>query len=320
LKPSNLLFEEATGRLVISDFGAALPIDEDRVTRTSDALMSFGYSAPEQLRPGREIDGRADQYSLATTAWELLIGELPMGSFPRLRSKANSAPVWLDAVLRKAMSSAPEDRYRDMVTFAHALTGVPARRRRIIQSITGLAVLLVLIFGFSQISSSIAEVPRLRHFQSKSLPVVKGVGVYVKLDITIQPDGLIKIIVITRSDEALRGMKTQSAFALLDKQGKAHQIIVNPNFGVTGRILLGNGSSRTDYTEAKIPEELARHITDVRYLTHPAGDQPNSPWYRDYPEVPKQDAKSLLNLVDDDYHSRPKQAVQEKWKPSPPVD
>ena len=320
LKPSNLLLEEASGRLVISDFGAALPIEEDRVTRTSDALISFGYSAPEQLRPGREIDGRADQYSLATTLWELLTGELPMGSFPRLRSKAKSAPFWLDGVLRKAMSPAPEDRFPDITTFAHALTGIPARRRRLIQNLGGLILLALLIFGLFQFSYLATDSPQLKHFQSKSLPVIKGVGVYVKLDVTLQPDGLIKMIVMTRSDEALRGMKTQSALALLDKQGKAHQIIVNPNFGVTGRILFGNGSSRTDYTEAKISEDLARRITDVRFLTHPAGDQPHSPWYLEYPNVPKQDAKSLLVIVEDDHIGNPKKGIPGRLVPHPPVD
>jgi serine/threonine-protein kinase len=320
LKPSNLLLEEATGRLVISDFGAALPIEEDRVTRTSDALMSFGYSAPEQLRPGQEIDGRADQYSLATTLWELLTGELPMGSFPQLRSKAKNAPAWLDGVLRKAMSPAPKDRYPDIKAFANALTGAPARRRRRAMSVVGLVLISCLAFGFSQIKLPPAEAPKIKHFQSKALPVVEGVRVFVKLDITLQPDGLIKIIVMTFSDEALRGMKTQSAFALLDKHGKVHQIIVNPNFGVTGRILLGNGSSRTDYTEAKIPEEMARRITDVRYLTHPAGDQPNSPWYRDYPDVPKQDVKSLISIREDDHVGNPKSGIPEKFVPNPPVD
>jgi serine/threonine protein kinase len=320
LKPSNLLLEEATGRLVVSDFGAALPIEEDRVTRTTDTLMSFGYSAPEQLRPGREIDGRADQYSLATTAWELLAGELPMGSFPQLRSKTRNAPLWLDGVLRKAMASSPEDRFPDITTFAHALTGGPAHRRRVLLFCAGLVLLPALAFGLSKFGYMPGAAPQLKHFQSKSLPVVKGVRVYVKLDVTLQPDGLIKMIVMTRSDEALRGMKTQSALSMLDEHGKAHHIIVNPNFGVTGRILLGNGSSRTDYTEAKIPEDLARRITDVRYMTHPAGDQPNSPWYIEYPDVPKQDAKSLLVIIEDDVHERPKSAGTLRTTPSPPVD
>jgi serine/threonine-protein kinase len=320
LKPSNLLLEEATGRLVISDFGAALPIEEDRVTRTSDALLSFGYSAPEQLRPGQEIDGRADQYSLATSIWELLTGELPMGSFPRLRSKAKTAPAWLDGVLRKAMSPAPADRYPDITAFARALTGVPARRRRFAFVLAGAAITATLGFAISRLDPPPTNAPQLKHFQSKSLPVVKGVRVFVKLDLTLQPDGLIKMIVITRSDEALRGMKTQSAVALLDRNGKARQIIVNPNFGVTGRIMPGNGSSRTDYVEAKVPEDMARQITDVRYLTHPSGDQPNSPWYREYPDVPKQDAKSLLVIVEDDHVGNPKSGVPDRFQPAPPVD
>jgi hypothetical protein len=220
----------------------------------------------------------------------------------------------------KGLPAAPQDRYPDIKAFAHALTGAPARRRRIVGAIGILALLSAAAFAFSQVSYPPGEVQRVKHFQSKSLPVVEGIRVFVKLDVTLQPDGLIKMIVITRSDEALRGMKTQSAVALLDKHGKAHQILVNPNFGVTGRILLGNGSSRTDYTEAKIPEDLARRITDVRYMTHPAGDQPNSPWYREYPDVPKQDVKSLLVLIDEDRVGNPKTGIPDKFEPSPPVD
>ena len=300
LKPSNFLYETASNRIVISDFGAALPIEVDRVTRTSEALVSFGYAAPEQLRPGREIDGRADQYSLATTLWELLSGELPMGSFPRLGSVAPGSPRWLDSVLRKAMSPVPHDRYPDIQAFSHALTGGPSRRRFFFQAILGLLVAAFPAYWLAGVMGPQDEPPRERHFQSDSLPVIKGVGVYIKIDVTIQPDGLIKMIIATRSDEALRGMKTQSALALLDAHGEAQLIIVNPNFGVTGRILPGNGSSRSDYLEAQIPTELAQRIVDIEFLTHPAGDQPNSPWYLEYPDVTKQDAKSLLVIVQDD--------------------
>ena len=72
LKPTNLLFEKATGRVVVADLGMALPLDEERVTRSLEAVFSPGYTAPEQLRPESIPDPRSDQFSLAVTIWELL--------------------------------------------------------------------------------------------------------------------------------------------------------------------------------------------------------------------------------------------------------
>lgn len=296
LKPSNFLLEKATERLVISDFGAALPIEQERVTRTTDALVSFGYAAPEQLRAGREIDGRADQYSLATTLWELLTGELPMGSYPKLRSKAPGSPRWLDSVLRKAMSASPDERYPDIQSFARALTGGPSRRRFFLNVATTIVALAGAGWGMSRLIPE-PEILTQKDFKSGSVRVVEGIDVFVQLDVNVQPDGLVKIIVVTRSDERWRGMRTQAAFALLDAGGKAHVVIVCSKFAVTGQIRPGNGSSRSDYMESQIDPALFPGITDVRFMAHPGDDQPNAPWNLEFQDVPKQDAHSLIDLI-----------------------
>ena len=296
LKPSNLLLEKASNRLVISDFGAALSIEQDRVTRTTDALVSFGYAAPEQLRSSREIDGRADQYSLATTLWELLTDEIPMGSYPKLRRKAPDSPRWLDAVLRRAMSASPDDRYPDIESFAHALTGGPSRRRFYQNAVATTIALAGAGWGISRLVPE-PEILTQKDFKSGSVRVVEGINVYVQLDVNIQPDGLVKIIVVTRSDERWRGMRTQAAFALLDAEGKAHLVIVCSKFAVTGQIRPGNGSSRSDYMESQIDPALFSKITDLRFMAHPGDDQPNSPWYLELPDVPKQDARSLIDII-----------------------
>jgi serine/threonine-protein kinase len=72
VKPANILLTAGSGisrRIVLADFGIARHADDDgSVTRTNMTVGSVSYTAPEQLM-GEAIDGRADQYSLAATAF-----------------------------------------------------------------------------------------------------------------------------------------------------------------------------------------------------------------------------------------------------------
>ncbi len=82
VKPANLLLEPTgTGQphLRLTDFGIAAPVDQPRMTRASMAIGSPGYMAPEQWY-GADPDPRADLYSAATVAVELLTGERPVAS------------------------------------------------------------------------------------------------------------------------------------------------------------------------------------------------------------------------------------------------
>ena len=68
VKPANILLTnqgEGEQRILLTDFGIA---------RRGGTV---GYAAPEQLT-GAEIDGRADQYALAATAFHLLTGAPPV--------------------------------------------------------------------------------------------------------------------------------------------------------------------------------------------------------------------------------------------------
>jgi serine/threonine-protein kinase len=86
LKPENIMYDEATGRAMLLDFGIARDAElpaEERLTRTGFFVGTLHYVAPEALS-GELVDSRADIYSLATIAYHLLTGRHPYsGGTPR---------------------------------------------------------------------------------------------------------------------------------------------------------------------------------------------------------------------------------------------
>ena len=140
VKPANVLVDRRPDRpdhVYLSDFG----LSKGTPTLSSPALTRFGeflgtplYTAPEQIQ-SRTVDGRADQYALACTAFEMLAGE---PAFQRDRhevvlwAQVNAPPPLLsphrpdlppaaDQVLAKALAKSPEDRYATCRQFADAL-------------------------------------------------------------------------------------------------------------------------------------------------------------------------------------------------------
>lgn len=133
IKPANILIsgEGAKRRILLSDFGIARHMaDVSGFTGTNHAIGTVAYSAPEQLMGG-EIDGRADQYALAATAFRLLTGVSPfqetnpvavisqhLHAPPPRVSGRRAGLVPLDAVLMKAMSKDRNDRFATCTEFA----------------------------------------------------------------------------------------------------------------------------------------------------------------------------------------------------------
>jgi len=74
VKPANLLLSQ-DGRVKVADFGIAM-IASESMTETGAMLGTPHYMAPEQVR-AEALDGRADQFSLAVVAFELLTGQRP---------------------------------------------------------------------------------------------------------------------------------------------------------------------------------------------------------------------------------------------------
>ena len=140
VKPPNILLtnpERGRRRIVLADFGIARDVGEaNGLTATNMTVGTVNYASPEQLM-GTRIDGRADQYSLAATAYHLLSGSPMFGSSNAavvIGQHLNAAPPRLgdfrpalarvDPVLAKALAKNPDDRFRTCTDFANALRHV----------------------------------------------------------------------------------------------------------------------------------------------------------------------------------------------------
>jgi tRNA A-37 threonylcarbamoyl transferase component Bud32 len=77
VKPSNILYDEATQEIKIADFGIAKELyNSMNRTRTGEVLGSPLYMSPEQVR-GEKVSGQSDLFSLGVTFYQLLTGDLP---------------------------------------------------------------------------------------------------------------------------------------------------------------------------------------------------------------------------------------------------
>jgi serine/threonine-protein kinase len=139
VKPANILLSEPdrTGRrrVFLADFGIARPMgDPSGLTATNFTVGTVSYAAPEQLM-GADIDGRADQYALAATAFHLLTGKPPFEDSNPIAviSKHLTLPPpqlgalrpdlsGLDHILATAMAKDPNQRYPNCADFTADLT------------------------------------------------------------------------------------------------------------------------------------------------------------------------------------------------------
>ena len=138
LKPENVMYDPATHHVKLLDFGIAADTDaapDQRLTRAGFFVGTLMYVAPEALS-GELVGPAADQYSLATIAYFLLTGTLPYtGKSPRElfsqlltqpptalnKAKAGlSFSAQVEAVIMKALSKQPGDRYGSVSEFSNA--------------------------------------------------------------------------------------------------------------------------------------------------------------------------------------------------------
>jgi serine/threonine-protein kinase len=164
IKPENLLLSR--GHALVADFGIALAVTQaggGRLTETGLSLGTPAYMSPEQAMAQPRLDGRTDQYSLASVLYEMLAGEPPYtGStaqaiiakrlsepVPRLGT-LRQVPAGLEAAVTRALAKSPADRFPSTGEFTSALERPAGPRGRETKRRVGLplgAVVMLLLLG-----------------------------------------------------------------------------------------------------------------------------------------------------------------------------
>jgi serine/threonine protein kinase len=122
------------GNVYLCDFGMGRDFSPGEIIATDQPARTLDYVAPEQIE-GRALDGRADLYSLACAAFELLCGTPPFGQeqgltvmYAQLYAPPPAATAWrpdlpaaVNLVLATALAKNPADRYATCGQFAEEL-------------------------------------------------------------------------------------------------------------------------------------------------------------------------------------------------------
>ncbi|MGY1601969.1 Stk1 family PASTA domain-containing Ser/Thr kinase [Geodermatophilus sp. SYSU D00815] len=143
VKPGNVMITPQ-GSVKVMDFGIARAVSDSAATMTSTAAVigTAQYLSPEQAR-GESVDARSDVYSVGCLLYELVTGAPPftgdspvsvayqhVREDPRLPSSINPAvPPELDAILLKAMSKNPANRYQSAAEMRNDLLRALAGQR-----------------------------------------------------------------------------------------------------------------------------------------------------------------------------------------------
>lgn len=133
VKPDNI-FILGDGRVKLTDFGIARTVDYEQthLTKTGVMLGTLAYVSPEQLQDAKNVDHRADLFSLGVVSYESLCGKLPFTGegiaatvIKILSSEAESLhlvvptiSVETAAVISKSIRKKARDRYMSVVEFA----------------------------------------------------------------------------------------------------------------------------------------------------------------------------------------------------------
>ena len=186
IKPDNIML--SGGHAMVADFGIARAVEQsgEALTQTGMSVGTPAYMAPEQAAGEKVLDERVDIYSLGSVLYEMLAGTTAftgpnaqaiivraMTTDPQPINPIRTAVTpALDAVILKAMSRTPADRYGTMKAFADAVAAAAIAKdtrpawmrlsRRSTLLVAGVAVASVIAtIAVLSVRSAVGGPPRL---------------------------------------------------------------------------------------------------------------------------------------------------------------
>jgi eukaryotic-like serine/threonine-protein kinase len=201
LKPGNIM-QDASGRVVIMDFGLAKTIQGDGMTQTGMMIGTMEYMSPEQAM-GSELDARSDIFTMGLIFYELLTGNIPFRAESAIASLVKrtqeravplsdvdpTIPPALSMIAAKCLERDRNARYNNIQEVIDDLDTFEGRRPR--SSGTQPSLRATVFTGQPVTSESLAGAralpPPAKKFPVKwvgigavALALAVGAGVYVK--------------------------------------------------------------------------------------------------------------------------------------------
>ncbi len=151
VKPANIMIEEDSGRLLLTDFGVAqIRTVSSALTAPGSVIGTPDYMSPEQMGGLPDVDGRADLYSLGLVAFEALTGTRPSLGADRttLARSLRGARPEITGSLATALVAPLADRREDRPPkAAEWLTLIDRAARRPWSRVAAVAIAVVLLGG-----------------------------------------------------------------------------------------------------------------------------------------------------------------------------
>src|SRR5271166_1937171 len=202
LKPSNIM-RDASGRVVIMDFGLAKTVQGDGMTQTGMMIGTMEYMSPEQAM-GSELDPRSDLFTMGLIFYELITGNLPFRAESAIASLVKrtqeravplsevdpTVPPALSLIAAKCLERDPKARYSSVQELIDDLDIFEGKRTR--SSSAGRSALGASVFAPPTIGAGEPSIPLPSPAPAKRFPLMwiaigvvgialaAGIGVVVK--------------------------------------------------------------------------------------------------------------------------------------------
>lgn len=111
IKPENVMIGQ-DGAVRLMDFGISKLMANTRLTNASIVMGTPFYMSPEQIRNSRDVDARADIYSVGVMLYEILTGSVPTGVPKPASQVTKDVPPALDKIVAKCVDPDPRERYQ----------------------------------------------------------------------------------------------------------------------------------------------------------------------------------------------------------------